>query len=247
MDAMTTREDFLAAGGLYDELAPILREMMATATEKLDALEKDGTLAFGAELVQTGGKVLAEALQQAQAAKPIGLMGVARAARDPEVQKGLAVVIELLRHVGRAANARNGTALAVAATPLATKRAKLDAVTGRRRVAAPERRLPPPAPAAAAACATTVATATQLADAAAWTPELGSRVAAGEGIALSGEHWKVIEFARGDFAATGVSPNIRRITQGMGITTKDLYTLFPKAPGRTLAKIAGLPKPAGCL
>jgi sulfur relay (sulfurtransferase) DsrC/TusE family protein len=31
------------------------------------------------------------------------------------------------------------------------------------------------------------------------------------------------------------------------VATKDLYALFPKAPGRTIAKIAGLPKPAGCL
>jgi sulfur relay (sulfurtransferase) DsrC/TusE family protein len=32
-----------------------------------------------------------------------------------------------------------------------------------------------------------------------------------------------------------------------GVSTKDLYTLFRKAPGRTIAALAGLPKPAGCL
>jgi sulfur relay (sulfurtransferase) DsrC/TusE family protein len=31
------------------------------------------------------------------------------------------------------------------------------------------------------------------------------------------------------------------------VTTKELYVLFPRAPGRTIASIAGLPKPAGCL
>jgi tRNA 2-thiouridine synthesizing protein E len=31
------------------------------------------------------------------------------------------------------------------------------------------------------------------------------------------------------------------------VSTKELYALFPKAPARTVAKIAGTPKPAGCL
>ncbi|MDX2014742.1 MAG: TusE/DsrC/DsvC family sulfur relay protein [Myxococcaceae bacterium] len=47
--------------------------------------------------------------------------------------------------------------------------------------------------------------------------------------------------------AAKASPNIRRITQGTTLTTKDVYALFPKAPARTVSKIAGLPKPAGCL
>jgi dissimilatory sulfite reductase related protein len=44
-----------------------------------------------------------------------------------------------------------------------------------------------------------------------------------------------------------MSPNIRRITLELGVSTKDVYALFPKAPARTIAKIAGIPKPAGCL
>ena len=86
-----------------------------------------------------------------------------------------------------------------------------------------------------------------LADASAWTPELGAKLAAMQSLELSSAHWKLIEAARGDFEATKVSPNIRRLTQVAGVTTKEVYALFPKAPARTLAKVAGLPKPAGCL
>ena len=68
-----------------------------------------------------------------------------------------------------------------------------------------------------------------------------------QGVELTDEHWHVLETARKDFEATGTSPNLRRLTEVASVTTKDLYRLFPKAPGRTLAKIAGLPKPAGCL
>ncbi len=64
---------------------------------------------------------------------------------------------------------------------------------------------------------------------------------------LGTDHWKLIDAARSDYADTGMSPNIHRLTQIAGVTTKDVYALFPKAPGRTIAKIAGLPKPVGCI
>ncbi len=64
---------------------------------------------------------------------------------------------------------------------------------------------------------------------------------------MTDAHWNVIEVARTDYAATKASPNIRRLTQVTTVTTKEVYALFPKAPARTLAEIAGLPKPAGCL
>jgi tRNA 2-thiouridine synthesizing protein E len=66
-------------------------------------------------------------------------------------------------------------------------------------------------------------------------------------VRLTEPHWAVIAAARADFEATRVSPNIRRLTQLTQLATKDLYALFPRAPARTIAKIAGLPKPAGCL
>jgi len=84
-------------------------------------------------------------------------------------------------------------------------------------------------------------------DAAAWTPTLGAALATAQGVTLTPAHQAVLDAARADFATTGASPNIRRLTQVAGVTTRDLYTLFPKAPARTICKVAGLPKPAGCL
>ncbi len=56
-----------------------------------------------------------------------------------------------------------------------------------------------------------------------------------------------MDFARKDFLENKASPNIRRLTQGTSLATKDIYALFPKAPARTIAKIAGIPKPTGCI
>jgi len=59
--------------------------------------------------------------------------------------------------------------------------------------------------------------------------------------------WKIIEFSRGDYKESQKAPNIRRITKSLDISTKEVYELFPSAPGPTISKIAGVPKPAGCL
>jgi tRNA 2-thiouridine synthesizing protein E len=86
-----------------------------------------------------------------------------------------------------------------------------------------------------------------LADPAQWTPEIAEAIAAASGVSLTEEHQRLIRFAREEWTRTGQSPNIRRMTTGAQITTKEIYTLFPKAPGRTISRIAGIPKPAGCI
>jgi tRNA 2-thiouridine synthesizing protein E len=81
-----------------------------------------------------------------------------------------------------------------------------------------------------------------------WTREIGEELATEEGIAgLTPAHWKVIEFCRQDYKATGKSPTLRRITSAAGVSTKDLFALFPKGPAKKVARISGLGKPEGCV
>ena len=69
-----------------------------------------------------------------------------------------------------------------------------------------------------------------------------------EGIeALTERHWLVIEFMRKEFKEKGDAPSIRKLTKESGVDTKELYALFPKGPAKKAAKIAGLPKPKGCI
>ena len=260
---------------LFLEMTPILREVMATATSKLDALEKKRYFAFGRELVgvveriaegfapedvrqlgdaivsilntvraTTQPRVLQVArdaslvIDRADEAAPIGLVGVMRATRDDDVQKGLAVMMELMRGVGRAARAAEAPP---PAEDSETRKARLALALG------PRRRPPAPQPKAAnGVCARPAAPPVEI-EAGPWSDELAAKLAAAEGLSLDDARWAVVRFARADFQKTGVSPNIRRITQETKIPTKDLYGLFPKAPARTVAKIAGIPKPAGCI
>ncbi|MFO0549491.1 MAG: TusE/DsrC/DsvC family sulfur relay protein [Polyangiaceae bacterium] len=205
------------------------------------------------------------ALGHADDVKPVGMLGAMKATRDEEVQKGMAVLIEMMRHVGRAATAVR------AASPAEQKKARLKALTQSRKAPAlpaaesAPKAAPQPKPRAAAKAAACAVPATgpqpvastfegvglsqdgHLADPSTWTPELGHKMAFAMGVELTEARWQIIQFARADFLATNASPNIRRITQSTGVSTKDLYQLFPKAPGRTIAKIAGIPKPAGCI
>ena len=80
-----------------------------------------------------------------------------------------------------------------------------------------------------------------------WTPEIALGIALELGIQLTDQHWKVIEFVRADTKAQGQSPGPRRITTSSGVTMKDLYTLFPKGPGKLVARVAGVPKPKACI
>lgn len=80
-----------------------------------------------------------------------------------------------------------------------------------------------------------------------WTPEIALGIASELGIQLTDQHWKVIEFVRADTKAQGQSPGPRRITTSSGVSMKDLYTLFPKGPGKLVARVAGVPKPKACL
>ena len=81
-----------------------------------------------------------------------------------------------------------------------------------------------------------------------WTKEIAVEIAEDEGIAeLTEAHWKIIEFSRANAENNGAAPTLRRITQGAGVPTKELFKLFPKGPAKKVAKISGLGKPEGCV
>lgn len=81
-----------------------------------------------------------------------------------------------------------------------------------------------------------------------WNKDIAVEIAKEEGIAdLSTAHWKVIDFCRESAGVSGKAPTLRTITNGSGVSTKELFSLFPKGPAKKVAKIAGLGKPEGCV
>jgi TusE/DsrC/DsvC family sulfur relay protein len=81
-----------------------------------------------------------------------------------------------------------------------------------------------------------------------WTEPMAGEIARESGIAeLTDRHWQVINFMRTTYLATGSAPSIRTLGKASGVPIRELYQLFPKGPAKLAAKIAGIPKPRGCI
>jgi tRNA 2-thiouridine synthesizing protein E len=81
-----------------------------------------------------------------------------------------------------------------------------------------------------------------------WTEAMAPEIARREGIdELTDAHWTVIRFMRAEFQEKGTGPTVRVLGKASGVSIKELYQLFPKGPAKVAAKIAGIPKPRGCI
>lgn len=82
-----------------------------------------------------------------------------------------------------------------------------------------------------------------------WSDEVAVVLArAEEGIEqLTGEHWAVITCIRQYFLENKLAPMVRRVCQSTGFSLKRIYELFPSGPAKGACKVAGLPKPDGCV
>lgn len=81
-----------------------------------------------------------------------------------------------------------------------------------------------------------------------WTPEMAAEIARQAGVGeLTDRHWQVIRFMRDEYVRKGTGPTVRVLGRTSGVGVKELYQLFPKGPAKLAARIAGIPKPRGCI
>ena len=87
-----------------------------------------------------------------------------------------------------------------------------------------------------------------------WTPDMGAYIANHIGIEMTDQHWEVVNFLRDYYNEYKIAPMIKILTKAIGKKlgkekgkTKYLYELFPAGPAKQACKIAGLPKPTGCV
>ena len=86
-----------------------------------------------------------------------------------------------------------------------------------------------------------------LTDMSQWNEAIAGAIAAEEGIGpLTDAHNKVINYLRQQQSA-GAALTIRSMGKSGVVTTKELYDLFPGGPLKKSSKIAGIPKPVGCI
>jgi TusE/DsrC/DsvC family sulfur relay protein len=81
-----------------------------------------------------------------------------------------------------------------------------------------------------------------------WSEAVAKDFAESEAIAaLTEEHWKVINYIRNYYLQFGIAPMIRKLCKETGFKLNDIYKLFPSGPAKGACKLAGLPKPTGCV
>ena len=87
-----------------------------------------------------------------------------------------------------------------------------------------------------------------------WNEDVAKALAQGENIDMTESHWEVINFLRDCYNEYQIAPAVRVLTKAIGKklgpekgNSKYLYDLFPFGPGKQACKIAGLPKPTGCI
>lgn len=93
-----------------------------------------------------------------------------------------------------------------------------------------------------------------LLDSSRWTRAFAEQAAGAEGIALTADHWAVVEFLRDYHSRYGLSPPMRVLVKAIApllgeakASSRRLYQLFPDGPAKQACKVAGLPKPESCL
>ena len=93
-----------------------------------------------------------------------------------------------------------------------------------------------------------------LVDIASWNEELANLIAKDEEIDMTEEHWEVVNFLRDYYNEYQIAPAVRvlikAVKKKMGAdkgSNKYMYELFPYGPAKQACKIAGLPKPTGCV
>jgi tRNA 2-thiouridine synthesizing protein E len=93
-----------------------------------------------------------------------------------------------------------------------------------------------------------------LVDISKWNKELAELIAQHENIEMTEDAWEVVNFLRDYYEEYQIAPAVRVLTKAVKKSlgpekgnSKYLYELFPYGPAKQACKIAGLPKPTGCV
>lgn len=81
-----------------------------------------------------------------------------------------------------------------------------------------------------------------------WTREMAQELAERNDLGpLTENHWKIIEYVRDYYIKHRESPPIVKIGKATGFTSGQICKMFPCGVARGAYRLAGLPRPSGCL
>ncbi len=81
-----------------------------------------------------------------------------------------------------------------------------------------------------------------------WNKEVAEDLAKAEhAFPMGDDHWKVVNYLRDYYTKYEIAPPVRMLVKQTGIDLKTICTLFPNGPAKGACKVAGLPRPTGCV
>ncbi len=81
-----------------------------------------------------------------------------------------------------------------------------------------------------------------------WDEAVAASLAKTEGVEELGEnHWKLVNYLRDYYMEYSMAPMIRKLCKQTCFSLKEVYEMFPSGPAKGACKVAGLPKPTGCV
>ena len=87
-----------------------------------------------------------------------------------------------------------------------------------------------------------------------WSEDIANAIAKTENLEMTPNRWEVVNFLREYYNEFQIAPAVRVLTKAIGKrlgpdkgNSQYLYELFPYGPAKQACKIAGLPKPTGCV
>jgi tRNA 2-thiouridine synthesizing protein E len=81
-----------------------------------------------------------------------------------------------------------------------------------------------------------------------WDEQVALALASTEGLSeLTDAHWKIINYIRDYYHQFQIAPMIRKMVKETGYSLREIYEFFPSGPAKGACKVAGLPKPTGCV
>ena len=87
-----------------------------------------------------------------------------------------------------------------------------------------------------------------------WSQEVAEYLSQQDNLAMTEQHWQLVNWIRNYYQENGTAPNLRVMTKTIGgdlgdewAEKKFLFDLFPYGPAKQAARYAGMPKPTGCV
>ncbi len=85
-------------------------------------------------------------------------------------------------------------------------------------------------------------------DPAGWDEAVAADLAKTEAVeVLTEQHWRVVNYLRNYYLEYNMAPMVRKLCKETDFKLKEIYDLFPSGPAKGACKVAGLPKPTGCV